>query len=291
MASIHELQEHIGSVRDTMKITNAMYMISNNKMRKAKKAWEETKPYFDTLQDVLALTIQHMPSVDLPYFDRRLNLSKEKRMTGYIVITGDKGLAGAYHQNIYKVADQAMAETPNYSLFIIGQMGTHHYHEKGVMIDASFMYTAQNPTLARARSIGTRIVEMFMNGMLDDVYVIFTEMINSMSMEVKKLQLLPLRKEELRMNREPEQEYTLYPTPWDVFTTVLPDYVVGTLYGAMVESYCCEQNARVIAMENATDSAKDILADLELEYNRQRQANITQEITEIIGGARAQKGK
>lgn len=293
MASTTELKTRIDSVQSTMKITNAMYMISNNKMRKAKQAQEETAPYFDTLQDTITLALDHMPedAEDHPYFDERPDVAPRDRKTAYIVITGDKGLAGAYHQNIFKLLEASLEETNNNQIYVIGQVGVHYLASHNIPYDANFMYTAQDPSLGRAREIGIRFVDLYQKKMVDDVYIIYTRMINSMTMEASKLKLLPLSSE----NFKPEVDKTsttfeLYPTPEAVIDTVVPDTVVGIIYSAMVESYCSEQNSRVLAMRNATDSAKDILGDLELEYNRVRQANITQEITEIVGGARAQKG-
>lgn len=292
MASTNELKTRIASVEDTMKITNAMYMIANNKMRKAKKAREATEPYFETLQSALSLAMHHLPDVEHPYFDVRPAIAPANRKTAYLVITGDKGLAGVYHQNIFKLLEASLAQTANNQIYVIGQMGVHYLRRRRIPFDVNFMYTAQDPSLGRARDIGTRIFDMFRGGHIDDVYVIYTRMHSAAAMTAEKFRLLPLDAKTMAEPAEDIQNtFALYPTPEAVVSTVVPDYVVGFVYGALVESYCSEQNARVMAMENATDAAGDILSELRLEYNRVRQANITQEITEIIGGARAQKGK
>ena len=295
MASLNELKTRIASVQDTMKITNAMYMISNNKMRKARKAWQDTLPYFDTLESVLALALRHLPDEDAehPFFDSRPEIPAEERKTGYIVITGDKGLAGAYHQNIFKLLEKSLKSTPNNQIFVVGQVGVHYLRQRKIPFDVNFMYTAQDPTLVRARDMAYRVFQAFHHHMLDDVYIIYTKMINSVTMETTKTKVLPLEPKDVLETADPiHTEFELYPTPRAVVNTVVPDYTVGEIYSAMVEAYCSEQNSRVMAMENATDSAKDILSDLKLEYNRVRQASITQEITEIAAGARAQqKGK
>lgn len=293
MASLNELKTRIASVQDTMKITNAMYMISNNKMRKARKTWQDTQPYFDTLESVLALALRHMPDDDAEHslFDQRADIPPSERKTGYIVITGDKGLAGAYHQNIFKMLEASLKETPNNQIFVVGQVGVHFLRQKKIPFDVNFMYTAQDPTLGRARDMAYQVFHAFHHHMLDDVYVIYTKMINSVTMKTTKTHLLPLLPEEVKGTEDPiHTELELYPDPKSVVNTVVPDYTVGEIYSALVEAYCSEQNSRVMAMENATDSAKDILSDLKLEYNRARQASITQEITEIAAGARAQKG-
>lgn len=293
MASTTELKTRIASVQDTMKITNAMYMISNNKMRKAKQAQEETAPYFETLQNTVALALYHMPekASEHPYFDERPDVLPKDRKTAYIVITGDKGLAGAYHQNIFKLLESSLAETSNNQIYVIGQVGVHYLASHHIPYDVNFMYTAQDPSLGRAREIGIRFFDMYRDKLIDDLYVIYTRMVNQMTMVATKLKVLPLSGDNFVHDEDKSTTtFELYPTPEAVIDTVVPDTVVGTIYSALVESYCSEQNSRVLAMRNATDSAKDILGDLQLEYNRVRQAAITQEITEIVGGAKAQKG-
>ena len=150
----------------------------------------------------------------------------------------------------------------------------------------------QNPTLNRARNISEEILGMYREGELDEVYIIYTSMENAIQEETKILQLLPLKKASFDVKLPadiPMEELALKPSPEAVMDRIVPDYVVGFVYGALVESYSCEQNARMMAMEAATKSAKDMLHELDILYNRARQAAITQEITEVIAGAKAQK--
>lgn len=152
----------------------------------------------------------------------------------------------------------------------------------------------QNPTLNRARNISEEIIELYRKGELDEVYIIYTSMINAIQEETQIEQLLPLKKADFNIQIPVDfkrEELALKPSPEVVMDRIVPDYIVGFVYGALVESFSCEQNARMMAMEAASKSAKDMLHDLDIQYNRARQASITQEITEVIAGAKSQKKK
>lgn len=166
--------------------------------------------------------------------------------------------------------------------------------QRGIEIDKQFHYTVQNPTLNRARNIAEELLELYRKEELDEVYIIYTSMVNAIQEETQIRQLLPLKKASFNVKLPadiPMEELALKPSPEAVMDRIVPDYVVGFIYGALVESYSCEQNARMMAMEAATKSAKDMLHELDILYNRARQAAITQEITEVIAGAKAQKRK
>ena len=303
MENMKEIQNRIRSVKDTMKITNAMYMISSTKLQKAKKTLQDAEPYFYTLQNTIQRILRHVPDLENPYFDVRTHIKKGMRQVGFLVITGYKGLAGAYNQNVFKLAEEEMDKRVYTRLYVVGQQGMHYFPKKGLFIEESFHYTAQNPTIDRARKIGMTLFEQFINGELDEVYVIYTRMINSMQMVAEKKQLLPLHRENFMEDSAMSEEmrkyirehqskpFPMFPSPEAVMNTVIPNYLIGFIYGALVESFASEQNSRVMAMDTATRSAKDLIHDLNIKYNRARQASITQEITEIVGGARAQKGK
>ena len=303
MENMKEIQNRIKSVQDTMKITNAMYMISSTKLQKAKKSLQDAEPYFYTLQNTIQRVLRHAPDLENPYFDVRGHIETGKRKIGYLVVTGDKGLAGAYNQNVYKMAEKLVEgkEKEHYKLFVVGQQGIHYFMKRGYPIEEHFHYTAQNPTMDRARTIGLTLFEQFRNHELDEIYIIYTRMINSMQMEAEKLQLLPLRRAEFSRSLDVQMQqfareirpkpFPMYPSADIVLNTIVPNYLIGFIYGALVESYSSEQNSRVMAMDSATRSAKDLIRELSIKYNRARQASITQEITEIVGGARAQKGK
>lgn len=294
MANIKEIQSRMKSIEDTMKITSAMYMISSSKLKKSKKSLEETEPYFYTLQSTMSRILRHLPEIQSIYFDQRRNKKTEERHTGYIVVTADKGMAGAYNHNVLKLAEDRLLQSGNPVLFVLGELGRQNFEKKGFPIEKEFQYTVQDPTLNRARNIAETILDWYHQEKLDEVYIIFTRMINAVQAETEMRQLLPLKKADFKQpipTGVPMEELVLFPTPKAVMDRIVPDYVVGFIYGALVESYSSEQNSRMTAMQAATKSAKDILRELEIQYNRARQAAITQEITEVISGAKAQKKK
>lgn len=296
MASTREIQSRMKSIRDTMKITNAMYMISSTKLRKARKNLEETEPYFFTLQSMISRILRHLPDIENHYFNVRGLKQTQDRIRGYIVVTADKGLAGAYNHNVLKLAQEEMEKGGQWKLFVVGELGRQYFAAKGIHVAEHFHYTAQNPTLHRARIISELVLEQFRQEKLDEVYIIYTSMKNSMTTEAEILRLLPLVRDDYDMERVQragvyQDELVMQPSPNAVLNNIVPDSVMGIVYGALVESFCSEQNARMMAMEAANKSANAMIHDLAIEYNRVRQAMITQEITEVISGAKAQKKK
>lgn len=293
MSNAREIKNRISSVNDTMKITNAMYMISSSKLKKAKINLKNTQPYFYSLQEAIVRVIKRIPEdVKLSYFDDRTD--KLDRNKGYIVITGDKGLAGAYNNNVIKIAEDELKKDGNHVLFVAGNVGRSYFENKGINYDAEFKYTVQNPTLHRARVISGSIVQMFNEQKLDEIYIIYTRMINSLESKAEIQKILPLRKVDFMGEDgtdDTADETNYIPTPHDVLNNLIPNFVTGFIYGALTEAYSSEQNARMMAMEAATNNAKDMLKELSIIYNRARQAAITQEVTEVISGAKAQKRK
>ncbi|MDO4332166.1 MAG: ATP synthase F1 subunit gamma [Eubacteriales bacterium] len=294
MATAREIQMRMKSIRDTMKITNAMYMISSSKLKKAKKNLEQTQPYFDGLQNTIRRMLRHMPQMEHPFFETEERKAKPDKKRGYIVITADKGLAGAYNHNVTKLAESCLSQGDNNLIFVVGELGREYFSRQQIPIDTNFRYTVQDPTLSRSRDIAARVIELYQAGSLDEIYVIYTQTVNSMTVEAKALRLLPLEKENFRTEILADvyaEDIHMIPSPQNVLDNVVPDYVTGFIYGALVESFCSEQNARMMAMQAATDSAQKMLHSLQITYNRVRQGAITQEITEVIAGAKAQKKK
>ena len=292
MASITEIRSRMRSVEQTLKITNAMYLISSAKVKKARKQLSEVEPYFDRLAKTILDIFRHSPDLRHRYIEGHEN-PKEERKTGFVVITGDKGLAGAYNHNVLKLAESYLARKKDPTLFLIGQMGRHYFEKKNISIDGEFMYTAQDPTLERAREIVDTLVGLFEQGALDDIYLVFTHTYSAMRMEPEIIKLLPLDRAMLSARRglsEADQyrDVVRYePSKEAVLDVLVPGVLKGYMFAALVESFCSEQNARMTAMDTASDSAKEMLSALSLEFNRARQGAITQEITEIAGGAAA----
>lgn len=289
MASIKEIRSRMDSIRDTMKITNAMYMISSAKLKKAKKMLDDTEPYFVTLQSEMERILRHIPELKSPYFEQR-----EVKTKGFIVVTADKGMAGAYNHNILKLTEEMMAQSDDSRLYVLGELGRHYFEQKKVNIDEQFHYTVQNPSLSRARNVAEKIIDDYLEHRVDEVWLIYTRMINSMTAEPRAIQLLPLKRSDFHFDIPLDvhiENLMMKPSPEAVMHKIVPNYVIGYIYGALVESFASEQNSRLLAMQAATDSASKMLGELDMIYNRARQAAITQEITEVIGGVRAQKKK
>lgn len=295
MANAREILNRMHSVQDTRKITNAMYLIASTKLKKSRTLLEETEPYFYTLQSLIQRILRHMPDVEHFYFDTRSEVPAEKRSRGLIVITGDKGLAGAYNHNVLKLAHQWMESGKNNHLYVVGELGRQYFASRHIPVEEQFHYTVQNPTMHRARMISSSVLEDYEEKRLDEVWILYTQMVNSMKMEPQLLELLPLKREDFSGISVPadiyQEDIRMVPSPGEVMNHVVPNYVTGFIFGALVESFCSEQNARMMAMQSASDNAAALLNTLSVEYNRVRQAAITQEITEVVGGARAQRKK
>ena len=289
MASIKEIRSRMDSIRDTMKITNAMYMISSAKLKKAKKMLDDTEPYFVTLQSEMERILRHIPELKSPYFEQR-----EVKTKGFLVVTADKGMAGAYNHNILKLTEEMMAQSNDSRLYVLGELGRHYFEQKKVNIDEQFHYTVQNPSLSRSRNVAEKIIDDYLEHRVDEVWLIYTRMINSMTAEPRAIQLLPLKRSDFHFDITLEvhiENLMMKPSPEAVMHKIVPNYVIGYIYGALVESFASEQNSRLLAMQAATDSASKMLGELDMIYNRARQAAITQEITEVIGGVKALKKK
>ena len=328
MASAKEIQNRIRSIQDTMKITRAMYMMSSMKLRKAKQQLEDTEPYFFGLQEQISSILYHFPDMEHIYFDNRSKDQHEVvKKKAFIVLTGDKGMAGAYNHNVIKEAQRLCDESDEYKLYVVGELGRQYFAGQGYPVDDDFRYTATNPSVHRARVISELIVELYKEEVFDEVYVIYTKMVSSISEEVEVQQLLPLKphqfiKQEMldsamkkrgnsyNSNENPDGksseddsddykkgayendgDFFIYPSPKKVLKKLVYNYVSGFMYGALVEASASEENARMMAMQSATNNAEEMLKELSVEYNRVRQAAITQEITEVIGGAKALKKK
>ena len=291
MAGLKEIQDRIRSVQDTRKITGAMYMISSTKMKKARHDLEKTEPYFYMLQATVERIMRHIPQMQHRYFE---DMGKKRTRIALLVITGDRGLAGAYNHNVLKLAQEFLDRTETeISLYVVGELGRQYFARQGIPLAENFKYTAQNPTFDRARWITEMLRTRYLADEIDEIQVIYTRMENSMYTKTEVKQLLPIQRPELP--RHPadvyHEEFVLLPSPEAAVDTIVPNYLTGFVYGALIEAFCSEQNDRMLSMEAANGNADALLHDLGILYNRARQAAITQEITEVSSGARAQRKK
>lgn len=295
MANIKEIRDRINSVNDTRKITNAMYLISSTKLRKAKKMLDETEPFFFATQAMISRVVRHLPEgVENVFLESRSEIPEQDRRRGYIVFTDDKGLAGAYNHNVIKLAEEhILNDGNNWKLFVIGEVGRYHFLSKNMDVEESFMFTSQNPTLHRARKIAAEILDYYSRREIDEFYCVYTT-VHSNVCETRFEKLLPLdiitniRREKPAVGAILE-EFLMEPSPSAILDNIVPNYVTGYIYGALVEAFCSVQSSRMMAMDSANKNAAKMLDALQRTYNRQRQAMITQEITEVASGAKALK--
>jgi F-type H+-transporting ATPase subunit gamma len=295
LANIKEIRDRINSVNDTRKITNAMYLISSTKLRKAKKMLNDTEPFFFSTQAMISRVVRHLPEgVENIFLESRLDIPEQDRRKGYIIFTDDKGLAGAYNHNVIKLAEEHIQKDGDkWKLFVIGEVGRFHFLSRNMDIEESFMFTSQNPTLHRARKIAAEILDYYYRREIDEFYCIYTTVHGNVC-ETRYEKLLPLEiitdiQREKAAPGAMLEEFLMEPSPSAILDNIVPNYVTGYIYGALVEAFCSVQSSRMMAMDSANKNAAKMLDALQRTYNRQRQAMITQEITEVASGAKALK--
>ena len=203
--------------------------------------------------------------------------------------TADRGLAGAYNQNVIQETMKRLKKHPDSRLFVVGGNGRHFFSGHGVPVEKSFRYDAQSPTLRRAREITAKLLDLFDRGEISKLFIIYTALGNGVNMGGRTGRLLPREEEHFAKEETGEQLIRFEPSAEEVLARVVPAYITGFLYSAMVDSFCAEQNARASAMDSANQNEDDMLRELRLEYNHERQGAITSEITEVSAGARSKK--
>jgi len=295
MAGTKEIKTHIESVGETRKITNAMYLIASTKLQWSRQELDQTRPYFEALRGEIRRIFHTAYTVDSRYFYPVGSDAPLEGTYGCLLITADKGLAGAYNQNAIREAQALLERHPDTKLFVVGEYGRRFFDQRKIPIEHSFLYTAQNPTMARAREISALLMDAFDRGELKEIFVVYTDMESAMSFQARATRLLPFHRTYFAGAPEGEwgmtERFEFYPDVKGVLDSIMHSYVTGFIYSALIDSFCCEQNARMTAMDNANRNAEKLLGELSLQYNRVRQAAITQEITEISAGARAQRHK
>lgn len=293
MSGMKEIKNHIASVKDTQKITNAMYLIASTKLRKAKSELDNTRPYFETLKGEIKRVFRIEENIESKYFYPITGEHELPGSYGYLVITADKGLAGAYNQNVIKEAVKLMQEHSEPKIFVVGEYGRHYFMSHNIPIEKSFLYTAQNPTIHRAREIASILIKMFLSGQLSKIFVIYTDMENAVNTRICTNRILPFHRASFIVpdSNEEKAEFEFIPSLKNILDNIVPSYVTGFIYSALVDSFCSEQNSRMNAMDSANRNAEKLLSELSQEYNHVRQSAITQEITEISSGAKSMKNK
>lgn len=293
MAGTKEIKSRIAGVQDTRKITNAMYLIASTKLHKAREELDRTRPYFSALRGEIKRVFRSVESIESRYFFPE-DESVEYGRWGCLVITADKGLAGSYNHNVLRRTEELLAHHPDTRLFVVGEFGRQYFRRKKVEIEGNFLFSAREPSIGRARDIAAKLLHEYDSGSLKKLIIIYTDMENSLSVSTRSVRLLPLHKEHFSapdFEKEVEAPFEFLPSPGAVLDAVVPSYISGYIYSALVDSFCCEQNERMRAMDSANSNAEKILDELSIQYNRVRQGAITQEITEVSAGAKAQKHK
>ena len=287
MASAKELRDRIKAVQETKKITGAMHLISSTKLRRAKADLARTRAYFDTLRGAVGDILCAPPDYESRYF-RGGSGAADPGVCGVLVITADKGLAGAYNLNVLRAAEALRAEKPGARVFVVGEYGRRYFAQHA---PESTVYAgaARMPTPESAGAMGDDLLARYDAGEWDELYVIYTDMKNSLASEPRTERLLPLPRGLAGDGGAPRAQREFLPSEEEVVRSGVRSYIRGFVYGALLDSYCAEQNARVSAMDAANRNAQELLEGLSLQLNRQRQAAITREITEISAGAQAQR--
>lgn len=279
--NMKDIKRRIKSVQSTMQITKAMELVASSKMRRAKERALAARPYFNTIYQTitrLAAATRDNSSV--------YTRPREVKNSLFVVIAGDRGLAGGYNANLFKLA-AAQMDGKNAQVITIGKKAQEHYAKRAWPVTQDYPGIAETMKISNTHEIVSQMLELFRGGAVDEVYLCYTRFISPLQQEPTCIQVLPARfdAQETEPASGPQVLTEYDPSPEAVFDAVIPEYLYGVLYGAVVESYCSEQSARRMAMEAASDNAGEMIENLNLSYNRARQAAITQEITEIVAGS------
>ena len=304
MASMRDIKRRRESITSTSQITKAMKLVSTVKLQKAKGRAEESKPYFEKMYDTVSSMLAKSGNVQNAYLGTGKTDGPKK--TGIIVITSNRGLAGGYNSNIVKLVVNAGFDPENTVIYPVGRKGLEALRRLGYHLSGDFNEVMNKPLFGDAVSIGKTVTGDLESGKIDEIYLAYTVFKNTMTQIPTLLKILPFTEEDLEnnsgmgdlsseekqgkkddapkaaeaiMNYEPEEEETL--------SYIIPMYMNSLIFGALVEASASENGARMQAMDNATSNAEEMIDTLGLQYNRARQAAITQELTEIVAGAAA----
>lgn len=288
--NMRDIKRRIRSVTSTEHITNAMKLVSASKLRRARNTFEKTREYFHYVTESIEEIFNNSEEVS----ERYLEGNREVKKTCYIVISSCRGLCGGFNSNIIKEAESEINDELDHhkekpSIVAIGTRGRDYFAKKGFTIDGEYSLPPESISFLETREISKPIIDMYDEGEIDRVVLIYTSFVNTLDQRPRVVTLLPFE-----ITNDPDvpklaKQVEYEPSMEEVFNYLVPKYVEIMIYGAIVESATCEHAARRVAMEAATDNARDVMGDLTLYFNRARQAAITNEISEIVGGAEALK--
>ncbi len=276
--SMKDIKLRIKSVQSTMQITKAMELVASSKLRRAKERVEHSRPYFETLYQTLFEI-----AASNTEFQSRYLVQREVRRTCYIVIAGDRGLAGGYNANLFKALAADAAGAPC-CVLPIGKKAVEHFERDGTPILSKAFGLAAEVSVGSSFEAARLVTAGYLAGDFDEIKIVFTQFVSMLTQTATVLKVLPF--ERPRQKPAGSRDLILYePNSEEVFDAIIPEYLAGMVYGALCESVASELGARRTAMDSATKNAGDMIDSLNLYYNRARQAAITQEITEIVAGA------
>lgn len=283
MAVGKEIRNQIGSIKSTQKITSAMEMVAASKMRKAQERMQATRPYAQKMRQVIGHIAKANQDYRHPFMQER-----DVKRVGYIVVSSDRGLCGGLNGNVFKLLVREMREWKEKGvetdLCAIGQKGASFFRNYGGNVVAALTHLGDNPSAEQLIGNVKVMLDSFESGKIDRLYLVSNEFVNTMTQQPMSEQLLPLPEgddEEVGH----QWDYIYEPDARPILDGLLPRYIESQVYQGVVENLACEQAARMIAMKSATDNAGSIIDELQLAYNKARQAAITQEISEIVSGA------
>jgi len=288
MANMKAIKRRIKSVSSTMQITKAMELVASSKLRKAKMRAEAGRPFFDAQSSLLSEIARGNSGLETAFTEKR-----EVKNRLFIVIAGDRGLAGGYNSNLFKMVAASHKDDKNKPKIIaIGKKAAEFFEKRGYDVALKFIGLAENVKTAYCSDIANTAINMFKSGEVDEVVIFYTKFVSSLVQKAMELPLLPIKTESLEDGEKAEEKKHIVPTDYDpspamVFNRIVPLFLMGLINCAVNESYASEQCARRIAMESASDNAEEMIGRLSLLYNRARQEKITNEINEIVGGANA----
>ncbi|CAM3838458.1 F0F1 ATP synthase subunit gamma [Mesobacillus zeae] len=283
MASLRDIKSKITSTKKTSQITKAMEMVSAAKWNRGVMNAKAFVPYMEKIQEVVGSIAMGSSDASHPML-----VSRPVKKTGYLVITSDRGLAGAYNSNVlrqvYQTIQSRHKSNDEFSIIAIGRVGRDFFANRGMNVVLEIAGIADQPAFAEIQDIASSAVGMYSDGTFDELYVYYSHYISAISQEVTEKKLLPLTDIDVPTKLT---SYEFEPNAEEILDVLLPQYAESLVYGALLDSKASEHAARMTAMRNATDNAKELINSYSLKYNRARQAAITQEITEIVGGAAA----
>lgn len=286
MQGLNEIRHHLQAVSQTRQITNAMYLLSSSRMRKAMTHIEYNREYYHRLRTTIKDILSKTHYVQEKYLHKR-----NGHRASFVVVASDKGLAGAYNSNVLNFALEKIKQFDQYYIATVGVMATDFFRQHGIDVDIEYLGAAQDPNLDSARDIANNLMRLYDEDLMDEVYLISTQFMNSASHQPRATRFLPLNLEDyddVELEYEYSADMVYEPSPEEVLKTLVPQYAVGLIYDILNQSYASEHSARMNAMKSSMDNADEMIKKLNSQYNRARQFAITQEITEIAGGAQAQ---